>query len=166
MNKLEELKLAANFTKLHDRILNNSRIQPSGCIEYQRTKDTCGYSSISVYIKGVQRKVSGHRLIYILKIGDIPENGVVMHSCDNPSCVNSKHLTTGSVKDNVSDCIKKDRFSFTGGRKNSTRKQAIQDNEMYYIGSMHKCGNKIRYTNNGACVSCAKDYHKKKGSTF
>lgn len=39
----------------------------------------------------------------------IPNGMVVMHSCDNPLCVNPNHLSVGTYKDNTQDMIAKGR---------------------------------------------------------
>lgn len=50
-----------------------------------------------------------HRLAYLLANGSIPAEMVVMHSCDNPPCVNPSHLSVGSVSDNNKDKAAKGR---------------------------------------------------------
>lgn len=37
-------------------------------------------------------------------------NEVLMHSCDNPRCVNPGHLKIGTQRDNIRDAIAKGRF--------------------------------------------------------
>lgn len=51
-----------------------------------------------------------HRVMAKLK-GLAIEGLDVMHSCDNPSCVNPNHLSTGTRKDNMQDCKAKGRNS-------------------------------------------------------
>lgn len=58
--------------------------------------------------KAVRAK-SSHRYSFIINIGEIPEGMSVLHRCDNPLCVNPKHLYLGTQVDNVSDMDKRGR---------------------------------------------------------
>jgi len=53
--------------------------------------------------------VLAHRLSYQIHKGEIPEGMVVMHSCDNPSCVNPDHLSIGTQSQNIKEAIAKGR---------------------------------------------------------
>jgi hypothetical protein len=55
-------------------------------------------------------KIDGaHRASYRLYLGEIPDGMFVMHSCDNPVCVNPSHLSLGTPMDNTRDMIRKGR---------------------------------------------------------
>lgn len=56
------------------------------------------------------RRISSHRLSWILCNGEIPNGLFVLHTCDNRKCVNPGHLFLGTQKDNMQDCYKKGRM--------------------------------------------------------
>ncbi len=78
------------------------------CILWLGNFDKKGYGRIHF----TDATIKAHRVSYCISRGiDISEISglVIMHSCDNPSCVNPKHLSAGSQLDNVSDRFKKER---------------------------------------------------------
>lgn len=76
------------------------------CLIWTGDKWPSGYGRIRY--KG-KKAYSVHRLVYELKHGEIPSGMVILHSCDNPSCVNLLHLSVGTQKQNVQDSVLKGR---------------------------------------------------------
>jgi hypothetical protein len=74
------------------------------CWNWQGGKDRDGYGHIRVEGKLWQ----AHRYSTLLD-GRDPAGKVVMHQCDNPSCVNPIHLLLGTQADNVYDMVAKRR---------------------------------------------------------
>ena len=54
--------------------------------------------------------VYAHRFCYTLHHGAIPAGTVVRHICDEPLCVNPRHLRAGSQKANIQDALARDRW--------------------------------------------------------
>jgi transposase len=62
-----------------------------------------------------ERIYLAHRASWILHVGAIRRGLLVLHRCDNPSCVNPDHLYLGSAKDNTRDARDRGRLA-TGAR--------------------------------------------------
>lgn len=56
------------------------------------------------------RTFAAHRHLWSKLYGRIPKGRVVMHTCDNASCVNPEHLQLGTQRQNVHDARRKGRL--------------------------------------------------------
>lgn len=52
-----------------------------------------------------------HRVVYRLARGTIESGYDVCHKCDNRKCANPKHLFQGTRKQNMEDCVAKQRHA-------------------------------------------------------
>ncbi len=81
-----------------------------------------------------ERTIQTHRLAYEKRIGPIPEGMCVLHHCDNPPCMNYKHLFLGTVIDNNEDKRQKKRHLF--GEKHPLHKlteESVREIRAKYI---------------------------------
>lgn len=115
----------------------SDRVRPteSGCLEFTGFRNDDGYGAITHN----NRRMGAHRLSYLLTKGEIPEGHVVMHSCDNPSCVNPAHLSVGLVRDNVMDMERKGRGRKRRGSDHSQAKLTEDDVRMIRASSLSGC---------------------------
>lgn len=85
----------------------------TGCWEWTGGKDRGGYDTLFVD----EKTTKAHRLAFEHLKGPIPAGGHVLHTCDNPSCVNAEHLFTGTHDLNMKDKVSKGRQSRSPGEK-------------------------------------------------
>lgn len=88
-----------------DKLLANTA-QIGGCMEWNGCYNTDGYPRINWH-GNTNGKV--HRIVYQLFTGKNITGKVIRHICDNPKCINPKHLIEGSALDNIKDRVKRER---------------------------------------------------------
>lgn len=82
----------------------------SKCIEWPGPRGSGGY--------GKQGRKLAHRVAWEAAHGPIPRGLFVLHSCDNPPCVNLEHLRLGTQQDNVRDREERNRRAAPIGELN------------------------------------------------
>lgn len=98
--------------KLVERFL--SKVEKTDtCWLWKASKDHFGYGWFSINSKMFR----AHRIAYELFVSPISSE-VIMHTCDNPQCVNPEHLRPGTNKDNSDDKVTKGRQSRLHGETN------------------------------------------------
>ena len=121
LNKIHEFPLLQPTDVFLGRIKKTKT-----CWLWQGTTNSYGYG---IFLLQGEKSVRAHRYSYELHKGEIQEGMVVMHSCDNPLCVNPDHLSIGTRLDNNRDAVKKCRNAY-GEKNGHSRLTSIQINEI------------------------------------
>lgn len=102
----------------------------NGCIPWLGGKTRKGYGVIRAGGSGTPR-TTAHRIAWVLKRGALAPEILVLHRCDNPSCVNVDHLFIGSPLNNTHDMMAKNRHGWRHGtpwqKLNATDGDRIRD---------------------------------------
>jgi hypothetical protein len=132
----DDFELVRPRGSLHERFL--AKIKKTDCCwEWIGPKRPNGYGQIQEGGVG-SRNISAHRLSYEMHKGPIPDGLVVMHSCDNPSCVNPDHLSVGTYRENTADMIAKGRKRTVAPLGTSNGKAKLNDELVRYIRQSEK----------------------------
>lgn len=97
-----------------------------------RENDKRGYFTIG----GI--KYLAYRIVYKLVYGDLPDDVIIRHTCDNGICCNPTHLVKGTQSDNERDKYERDRWGFPKRVIEAIMKysnQGIYQKEVAYIVS-------------------------------
>lgn len=124
------LRFWSHVDKFGVQIITDSR-----CWNWTGPRRDGGYGRFRV--NGV--KTEAHRYSYEIHKGSIPNNQLICHRCDNPSCVNPEHLFVGSVIDNVRDMVNKGRQA--KGESKPTSK--LSECDVLYIRKIYRSKHRI-----------------------
>ena len=106
----------------------------NGCWLWLDVPDAYGYGIFFIW----PQNKKAHRISWEIHNGAIPAQLHVLHSCDNPLCVNPQHLFLGTQADNNRDCIAKGRHRASKGEDNGYSKlttlQVLEIRKMYKTG--------------------------------
>lgn len=80
-------------------------VKSDGCWVWKG--ETGRYGRGRIHAEG--RYVQASHLSYRINRGAIPSGLFVLHSCDNPNCINPDHLFLGTQTDNMRDMARKGR---------------------------------------------------------
>jgi len=127
-------------------------IKNNGCWGWKGVLYSTGYAYLSE--RGV--RIGAHRLSYQIYKGEIPKDLFVLHSCDNPSCVNPEHLRVGTSKENMRDKVQRNRCNNPTGEKHGNAKltwiKVKEIRRLYISGKYSKQGLGRIFNVSEACI--------------
>ena len=110
------------------------------CIDHNQVGNKGGYG------KGTYRGnvMLLHRITYCFNnrvSPDTIEGLVVRHTCDNPRCINPKHLEIGTQEDNIQDRVVRGRSNKPKGTQNP--RVVLTPEDVQYIKANFVHGDKV-----------------------
>lgn len=109
--------MKATFEEYRAKFMSQIEVLECGCWHWTGAKD--GYGRGHFWFEG--RSHSAPRMAMLFFRGEPIQPGlVVLHSCDDPPCINPHHLSYGSQSENMRDCAAKGRIC---GQKISIRRR-------------------------------------------
>jgi hypothetical protein len=128
-----------DFVKLENKFMGHVFPEPmSGCWLWTGSRSVHGYGNFWHNKKCMK----AHRVSYLIANHTLDDSLDVMHSCDNPCCVNPAHLSQGTTKQNIHDMWKKGRGVPSKGEANA--KAELTEDDVHKIRLMAEMGYKTR----------------------
>lgn len=108
----------------------------TGCLLWAGRVDKDGYGLYGR--KQVFPERSAHRLAWFLTHGPIPKGLVVMHRCDQPSCIAVSHLRLGTTLENVADRHAKGRTAKpTAAQREAMRVRSLGEANLAHLSRLN-----------------------------
>lgn len=101
-----------------NRIKEKCDVLLNGCWKWNSTTGADGYGLL--WFNGSYTRA--HRTSLYVFNGVNPTGAFVLHSCDEPLCVNPEHLRVGTHKENMKDMVERGRVAKPFGEKSPTAK--------------------------------------------
>lgn len=113
MGLIDDLNVVI-WQKVKTRFLRNVEKSEHGCWLWSgQNNGTYG----TFHVLGASKTVYAHRLAFELFVEPILPGYVVMHTCDQPLCVNPSHLRQGTQQENMLDKAAKGRAFYPGMKR-------------------------------------------------
>jgi len=94
--------------RIKERIIKHI-VDTEDCIEGYPLNSN-GYVDLQIRENGIKLHFLGHRVSYeIYNNITLVSKDIILHTCDNPSCINPKHLVKGTHNSNIQDKVNKGR---------------------------------------------------------
>ena len=121
---------------VRERFDHKYDVRSNGCWVWKVANSRKGYG----FLQAGGRSWPAHRISFELAHERrISAGMVIMHTCDNPPCVNPDHLREGTAQDNYADMVSKGRQRGPKGEQHGSAKLVAGDvraiREMYGHGT-------------------------------
>lgn len=84
-------------------------VSETGCWEWNGRRDNTPRSTYARVDDETSFPLLAHRVAYVKWVGPLEDDAVLLHTCDNPGCINPAHLRAGTTLDNMRDMRNKGR---------------------------------------------------------
>ena len=130
-----------NDITLYESFFSKTKMNPStGCIEWIASVNRDGY--------GRFRGNNANRISWFLSKGKdilvtfemLPSKLEVLHSCDNPACVNPEHLSLGTHRENMREMVVRGRGKNSGLLGEGVGTSKLNEDEVIKIRSLYSTG--------------------------
>lgn len=109
------------------------------CWEWHAYTATNGYGRFDIGSKK-RSSIAAHRFSYLVYNGEIGDDKLVCHSCDNRLCVNPDHLWLGSYKENTQDMMRKGRNKYLDRSGTHRKRPHLTKDEVIEIRRLRQDG--------------------------
>lgn len=125
----EDVRIRKSIDRFFSYLIIETEVQ---CYGWRGSFKNNGSGQRYTQLEFLKKKHTGHRLSFRLFRGKIPEGLFVLHECDNPGCVNPKHLKLGDHNENMADVRNRKRAQ--SGENHWTRRvpDAVSKGENHY----------------------------------